>query len=104
MIIRNEDKVIFCYNCLKRTLFTNRDMNNNSGVENHCSECAFVWFEWQNRAVDREKEKWLAFNGGVAKDTNGYVQMKNNQEQHPPLDMIHLASYGETRENYLDLQ
>jgi hypothetical protein len=45
MIIKSDDKVIYCYNYRKRTLFTRRDMNNNSGVDNHCSECAFVWFE-----------------------------------------------------------
>ena len=39
-----------------------RDMHNNSGVESHCSECVHMWFEWQNRAVDREKEKWMEHN------------------------------------------
>ncbi|MDF2067366.1 MULTISPECIES: hypothetical protein [Bacillaceae] len=63
MIIKSdEDKVIYCYSCRKRTLFTRRDMNNNSGVESHCSECSYVWFEWQNRAVEREKEKWVEYN------------------------------------------
>jgi len=69
MIIKSEDKIIYCYNCLKRTLFTRKDMNNNSGVDNHCSECTFVWFEWQNRAVEREKEKWLEYNGEVVNKT-----------------------------------
>ncbi|WP_342541969.1 hypothetical protein MHH33_13020 [Paenisporosarcina sp. FSL H8-0542] len=44
-------------------------MNNNSGVDNHCSECTFVWFEWQNRAVEREKEKWLEYNGELVNKT-----------------------------------
>lgn len=50
-------------------------MNNNSGVDNHCSECAFVWFEWQNRAVEREKEKWLEYNGGVVNNSKGQYQI-----------------------------
>ena len=80
-------------------------MNNNSGVENHCSECTFVWFEWQNRAVDREKEKWLEYNLGVANKTKVYYQIKNNQEQTPPLDIINLANYSETSINdYVDYQ
>lgn len=24
-----------------------------------------MWFEWQNRAVEREKEKWVEYNGGL---------------------------------------
>lgn len=62
LIIRSDEKVIYCYSCRKRTLFIRRDMHNNSGVESHCSECANVWFEWQNRAVEREKEKWIEYN------------------------------------------
>ena len=65
MFLKSDDKVIFCYNCNKKTLFTSRDLNNNSGVDTHCSECSFVWFEWQNRAVERERERWLEFNRGV---------------------------------------
>lgn len=62
-----DDKVIYCYSCRKKSLFTRRDMNNNSGVESHCNECEYLWFEWQNRAVEREKEKekWLEYNGGL---------------------------------------
>ena len=75
MIIKSDDKIIFCYNCCKRTLFTRRDMNNNYGVESHCSECAFVWFEWQNRAVEREKEKWLEYNGRVVSKPKGHYQI-----------------------------
>lgn len=37
-------------------------MHNNSGVENHCSECSYIWFEWQNHALERENEKWVEFN------------------------------------------
>jgi len=73
MIIKSDDKVIYCYNCRKKTLFTRRDMNNNSGVESHCSECAFLWFEWQNRSVEREKEKWLEYNVNNIKNCNLYV-------------------------------
>lgn len=62
MTKNSEDKIIYCYNCRKRSLFTRRDMHNNSGVESHCSECSIVWFEWQNRAVEREKEKWVEYN------------------------------------------
>lgn len=58
----NEDKEIYCYSCRKITLFTRRDMNKNSGVDSHCSECAGIWFEWQNRAVEREMEKWISYN------------------------------------------
>lgn len=71
-MIKSDDKVIYCYNCRKETLFTRRDMNNNSGVESHCSECAFVWFEWQNRSVENEKEKWLEYNVNNLKNCNLY--------------------------------
>jgi hypothetical protein len=43
----------------------------NSAVESHCSECPSVWFEWQNRAVEREKEKWIEYNGELANKING---------------------------------
>jgi len=72
MIIKSDDKVIYCYNCRKKTLFTRRDMNNNSGVESHCSECVFLWFEWQNRSVEREKVKWLEYNVNNIKNSNLY--------------------------------
>jgi len=62
MIIRDNEKHIYCYGCRKVTLFVRRDLNNNSGVESHCSECSPMWFEWQNRAVEREKEKWREHN------------------------------------------
>ena len=57
-----EDKKVYCYSCRKVTFFTHRDSNNNIGVESHCSECAGIWFEWQNRAVEREMKKWLDYN------------------------------------------
>lgn len=57
-----EDRRIYCYKCRKITLFTQRDLKKNIGVESHCSECTGVWFEWQNRAVEREMEKWSEFN------------------------------------------
>ena len=77
MFIKSEDKVIYCYNCRKRTLFTCSDINNNGGVDNHCNECVFVWFEWQNRAVEREKEKWVEYNGGVANNSKVNYPMLN---------------------------
>ena len=61
----NEDKEIYCYSCRKNTLFTCRDQHRNSGVDSHCSECVGMWFEWQNRAVEREMEKWIAYNKSV---------------------------------------
>ncbi|TQR10851.1 hypothetical protein FG382_16885 [Psychrobacillus lasiicapitis] len=70
-----DDKIIYCYCCQKRTLFIRRDMKNNSGVESHCSECSLIWFEWQNRAVEREKEKWIEFNGGIVNTTRDYIQI-----------------------------
>ena len=75
MIKKSDDKVIYCYSCRKRSLYTCRDMNNNSGVESHCSECLFIWFEWQNRAVEREKEKWQEYNGGIVNKTNDNYQI-----------------------------
>lgn len=65
---------MYCYNCLKKTIFTNRDVNHNSGVEFHCSECVVVWFEWQNRAVELEKEKWLEYNGVLVKKLKSTIQ------------------------------
>jgi hypothetical protein len=64
-----EEKEIYCYNCRKNSLFTRKDLKNSSGVESHCSECSTIWFEWQNRALDREKEKWLEYNGELANKT-----------------------------------
>lgn len=57
-----QERRIYCYKCRKRTSFTRRDLNKNIGVESHCSECTAVWFEWQNRAVERELEKWSEYN------------------------------------------
>ncbi len=62
-----KNKVIFCYSCRKMTVFTCKDMNNKIGVDSHCSECFGIWFEWQNRAVEREMEKWINYNKGVIK-------------------------------------
>ncbi|MER2071102.1 MAG: hypothetical protein ABS898_04255 [Psychrobacillus sp.] len=57
-----DEKEIYCYNCRKKTLFTCRDLRNNKGVESHCSECPTFWFEWQNKAVEREMKKWVVYN------------------------------------------
>ncbi|MFJ7826142.1 hypothetical protein [Psychrobacillus sp. NPDC096623] len=35
---------------------------------------SYVWFEWQNRAVEREKEKWLEYNGGEINKLKGDEQ------------------------------
>jgi|UPI000751E35D hypothetical protein len=59
-----EDKKVFCYICRKITFFTHKDSHNNIGVESHCSECVGIWFEWQNRAVEREMTKWIDYNSG----------------------------------------
>ena len=67
-----DDKEVYCYNCRKKSLFTCRDLNKNSG-----SQCSNVWFEWQNRAVEREKEKWSENNGGLTNKTTG--QLSNFQ-------------------------
>ncbi|WP_269781028.1 MULTISPECIES: hypothetical protein [Lysinibacillus] len=40
-------------------------MHNKNGVDSHCSECVDLWFEWQNRAVEREMEKWIDYNKEV---------------------------------------
>lgn len=52
----------FAISVEKLRFFTYRDSHNNSGVESHCSECLEIWFEWQNRAVQREMEKWIEYN------------------------------------------
>ncbi|MGE7978471.1 hypothetical protein [Psychrobacillus sp. NPDC093200] len=72
-----DEKEIYCYSCRRKTLFTCRDLNNNKGVDSHCSECINFWFEWQNKAVEREMKKWLDYNVGVllkefSKESNFY--------------------------------
>lgn len=57
-----QDKELYCYSCRKKTVFTCKDAHRKSGVESHCSECSGIWFEWQNRAVEREMEKWVEYN------------------------------------------
>jgi len=57
-----KDVEIYCYSCRKKTIFTCKDMNGKKGVDSHCSECSAIWFEWQNRAVEREMEKWVEYN------------------------------------------
>lgn len=39
--------------------------HNKIGVDSHCSECSGIWFEWQNRTVEREMEKWIENNKGL---------------------------------------
>ncbi|MGM9968552.1 hypothetical protein [uncultured Rummeliibacillus sp.] len=60
MYMRTEHKIIYCYNCKANTLYHHKDTHGNSYVESHCAECG--WLEWQNRAVEREKQKWIEFN------------------------------------------
>ncbi len=63
-----KEKEIYCYSCRKKTLFTCKDLHNIIGVDSHCSECSGIWFEWQNRAVEREMEKWIEYNQGLLKN------------------------------------
>ncbi|MGX9135931.1 hypothetical protein ACWV26_16440 [Rummeliibacillus sp. JY-2-4R] len=60
MHLHSDDKIIFCYSCNSMTIYHHRDTHGNSYVDSHCDECGFM--EWQNRAVHREKEKWVEFN------------------------------------------
>lgn len=60
MYMRTDHKIIYCYNCKANTLYHHKDTHGNSYVESHCAECG--WMEWQNRAVEREKQKWIEFN------------------------------------------
>lgn len=60
MYMRTDEKIIYCYNCKANTLYHHKDTHGNSYVESHCAECG--WMEWQNRAVEREKQKWIEFN------------------------------------------
>ncbi len=62
----DKEREVYCYSCRKKTVFTRKDTNNKSGVDSHCSECSGIWFEWQNRAVEREMEKWIEYNKGLA--------------------------------------
>ncbi len=62
-----KEKEIFCYSCRKKTIFTYRDTYRKNGVDSHCSECSAIWFEWQNRAVEREMEKWIDYNKQLIK-------------------------------------
>lgn len=59
--MKDGEKIVYCYNCQSQTIYSSRDTHGNSGVESHCTSCGW-WFEWQNRAVEREKEKWIQFN------------------------------------------
>ncbi|WP_342533102.1 hypothetical protein MHB40_17840 [Lysinibacillus sp. FSL K6-0057] len=65
-----KDIVIYCYSCRKRTVFTCKDTHEKKGVDSHCSECTGIWFEWQNRAVEREMEKWVAYNKDLVNNMN----------------------------------
>lgn len=53
------EKLLYCYNCKTITIFNNTDTHGNTGVESHCN-CGM--YEWQNRAIEREKEKWVQHN------------------------------------------
>lgn len=53
------EKLIYCYNCKSLTIYNNTDTHGNSGVDSHC-ECGL--FEWQNFAIEREKDKWVQHN------------------------------------------
>lgn len=60
MYMPTDHKIIYCYYCKSNTIYHHRDTHGNSHVESHCSECG--WMEWQNRAVEREKQKWIDYN------------------------------------------
>ncbi|MFJ8263520.1 hypothetical protein ACIQ4I_16445 [Rummeliibacillus sp. NPDC094406] len=60
MYMQTDHKIIYCYNCKSNTIYHHKDTHGNSYVESHCSECG--WLEWQNRAVEREKQKWIDYN------------------------------------------
>lgn len=60
-----KEKELYCFSCRKKTLFTYKDTHNKIGVDSHCSECSGIWFEWQNRAVEKEMEKWIEYNKGL---------------------------------------
>lgn len=60
MYMQTDHKIIYCYNCKANTIYHHRDAHGNSYVESHCAECG--WLEWQNRAVEREKQKWIEYN------------------------------------------
>jgi len=51
-------------------VFTCKDTHEKKGVDSHCSECTGIWFEWQNRAVEREMEKWIAYNKELVNNMN----------------------------------
>ncbi len=55
-----DSKILFCYNCETKTIFHHQDLHRHSYVESHCANCG--WLEWQNRAVEREKDKWSLYN------------------------------------------
>lgn len=54
------EKLLYCYNCKSLTIYNNIDTHGNSGVDSHCSNCGLM--AWQNRAVEREKDKWVQHN------------------------------------------
>lgn len=56
------EKILYCYNCKTLTIYNNTDTHGNSGVENHCTSCGLM--AWQNRAIEREKDKWVQHNKG----------------------------------------
>lgn len=54
------EKLLYCYSCKTYTIYNNTDMHGNSGVESHCTNCNLL--AWQNRAIEREKDKWVQHN------------------------------------------
>lgn len=54
--MKNDEKIIYCYNCQSHTIYSRRDTHGNSGIESHCNSCG--WFEWMNNAVALERKRW----------------------------------------------
>ncbi|WP_397539982.1 hypothetical protein [Rummeliibacillus pycnus] len=82
MHMQSDHKIIYCYNCKLNTIYHHRDTHGNSYVESHCAECG--WLEWQNRAVEREKQKWIDYNkehgiGVNLPQTNANVRFEDSK-------------------------
>lgn len=41
--MKDEDKIVYCFNCQSHTIYSHKDLHGNSGVENHCINCG--WFK-----------------------------------------------------------
>jgi hypothetical protein len=80
--MRTDHKIIYCYNCKANTLYHHKDTHGNSYVESHCAECG--WLEWQNRAVEREKQKWIEYNMENGLKVKNSILKNNVQFENDP--------------------